>query len=335
MRFFVIMLLPLLIFAQPLSRKDVIRGTALSAGTTLLTLTEAGLVSEENLESNNLPWWIYATMATQHVPLYKYDRALAFRFSLVEGVTFAAQRASLGHKTVNDIALNYYLKTSFYSTYAIYATLRSQTGAGEYTGEWRSHSATDLALAPFKWKNLSRKEFVRPFLLIGAVSWLTTDKASPIWESSRAKIDGRSFSTNRAILINTSANMILMSATAVAEEALFRGVVYEELKQSLGLRKARIVDALLFPVIHLPQEIAAGIEGGDMLVNFVFRSVLTMLLDRSYDAGGLPLSTTLHFWNNTLSRTLRWAGESGAPDMDIESWKRSGQAVSLHFQINF
>lgn len=316
-----------LLSAQDLTRRDVLRGTALSAGITLVTLTEAGMISEADAESNDLPWWTYATIGAQHLPLYSHDKALGMQFSLIEGSSLLVQRLSLGHNTVNDLALNYYLKTSFYSTYALYKGLREQAGVGAYRGTWKSYSAVELALAPFKWENISRKEFIRPFLLIGAVSWLTTDKPDPVWNSKRADVDGRSFPTQTATAISVSSNMILMAATAVGEEALFRGVFYEELKESLGQRKARIADAILFPAIHVPQEIAAGMEGGDMLVNFVFRSALTLILDASYDAGGLPLSTTLHFWNNTLSRTLRWAGESGVDN--------SSNPAPLMLQLSF
>ena len=334
-RITVLLLVSTLLFAQDLSRRDVLGGTALSAGITLLTLTEAGMISEEDAESNDLPWWIYTTIGTQHLPLYSQNKSMGLQFSLIEGSTLMVQRLSLGHETMNDIALNYYLKTSFYSTYAIYKNLREQAGGDVYQDSWKSYTATDLALAPFKWEHLSRKEFIRPFLLIGAISWLTTDKPNPVWDTKRAEVDGRSFPTPTATAISLGSNMILMAATAVGEEALFRGVIYEELKQSIGQKKARMADALLFPAIHLPQEIAAGAETGDMVVNFVFRSVLTWILDASYDAGGLPLSTTLHFWNNTLSRTLRWGGESGVPSMNIKHWQQNQSPQMIRFSVTF
>lgn len=57
-----------------------------------------------------------------------------------------------------------------------------------------------------------------------------TDKSDPVWNSKRADVDGRSFPTPTAAAISLSSNMFLMVATAVGEEALFRGVIYEELK---------------------------------------------------------------------------------------------------------
>jgi hypothetical protein len=60
-----------------------------------------------------------------------------------------------------------------------------------------------------------------------------------------------------------------------------------------------------------------------MFAGFGIRAFSTLLFDIAYDLGGLPLSTAVHTWFNTIDFTLEWAASSGMGISD------DGGAVAL------
>ena len=48
--------------------------------------------------------------------------------------------------------------------------------------------------------------------------------------------------------------------TVIGEEVLFRGTGYEEMKVSFGVVPAKIIDAIAFSAVHIPQQVVANID---------------------------------------------------------------------------
>ncbi len=74
-------------------------------------------------------------------------------------------------------------------------------------------------------------------------------------------------------------NTIKFSATAVGEEALFRGIIYEEMIYSWGSKKSKYADMIFFPAIHAPGDIASNKDADEIIGLFIIRSISTLLFD--------------------------------------------------------
>ena len=131
-------------------------------------------------------------------------------------------------------------------------------------------------------------------------------------------------------------NTLNYITTAIGEEALYRGVIYEELKVSFGSIRAKLFDFIIFPGIHVPMDIAAGRDTDYITEQFIIRGVSTLLFDFAYDKGGLPLSVALHTWFNLISFTSRWMADGGMPDPCPEENSGTSTSVSMPpYMISF
>lgn len=116
-------------------------------------------------------------------------------------------------------------------------------------------------------------------------------------------------------------------STGIGEEALFRGVGYEEMKVSMGIVPAKIIDALGFSTCHVPQSVLSGIDPITILLGgVVYQSGLTLLLQWAYDKGGLRDSIAAHMWMDVLNALATYLFTSGIEDNNF--------ALSLNFSIN-
>jgi len=101
-------------------------------------------------------------------------------------------------------------------------------------------------------------------------------------------------------------------AISVGEEAYYRGVLYDAVQREYGRTTARVTDAILFPLVHLPTDISQGLKPETMVFNFAWRAAMTLVFDAAYDKGGLPLSIATHFWSDLVLVMSRWWFYGGA-----------------------
>ena len=294
------------------NRSDVLTFTGLSAAFSALTVTEMGFIDPADLAAFHLPWWFYATIGAEHLPLYLLDSPLAPAFTIAEAGFLGLHRSTLQSPFITEMAVNFYVTTAFYSTYEIYKDARANTISGVYPQEWQAYGLGELFAASFAWENLLHPAFYIPVgisTVANVLSSLGSELA--IWKTGRAHIDGNEFPMSVAIPLVLGRNILHFTATAIGEEALYRGVIYEELKASFDPLLAKVCDMVLFPLIHVGGDLARGLTLDSMLGMFVTRAVSTLLFDYAYDVGGLPLSTAIHTWFNTVAFSLRWAASSG------------------------
>jgi len=95
-------------------------------------------------------------------------------------------------------------------------------------------------------------------------------------------------------------------SSAIGEEAFYRGLVYERTLRAHGRPAARLLDAALFPLVHLPTDMQRGFKPPTVAFNVAWRSAMTPAFDATYDRGGLPLSVALHYWSNVLLAMSHW-----------------------------
>jgi len=291
-------------------------------------VTSIGLIDSVDIADVDVPWWLPAAIATQHLPMYQLDTRLGMRYSIAEAGFLAAHYATKSSPTVAKTAINLYLNTAWYSIYNTYNIARSRAKPGVYPDEWRSYGVKELSLAPFQLKNILRPLFLIP---VGLITWNQLNQIqesdSSIFKTKKAYIDGDEMPMGQAIAMMIGNNMLHYLATGIGEEALYRGVIYEELKVSFGSRRAKLFDFFIFPGIHVPMDIAAGRDAEYITKQFIIRGVSTLLFDYAYDKGGLPLSVALHTWFNLIGFTSRWMADGGTPDPCPE--EENGTSVSV------
>jgi len=294
------------------NRSDVLTFAGLSTAFSALTVTEMGFIDPADLAAFRLPWWFYATIGAEHLPLYLLDSPLAPAFTIAEAGFLGLHLSTLQSPFITEAAVNLYVTTAFYSTYEIYKDARANTISGLYPDEWRRYGLGELFAASFAWENLLHPAFYIPVGVSTVVNVLSSlDSEIAIWKTGRAHIDGNELPLSVAIPLVLGRNILHFTATAIGEEALYRGVIYEELKVSLDPLLAKVCDMVLFPLIHVGGDLARGLSLDSMLKMFATRAVSTLLFDYAYDVGGLPLSTAIHTWFNTVAFSLRWATSSG------------------------
>lgn len=287
-----------------------------------------GLLDSADIADFKIPWWLAATAAPQHLPMYQLDSRLGMRYSIAEAGFLAAHYATYSSPTARGTAFNLYLKTAWWSTYDMYKIARGRAKPCVYPDEWQSYGVKELSLAPFKWENISHPLFYIP---IGLILWSEVNSIKEsdcsIFKTKKAYIDGDEIPMGLAVPLMIGNNILHFLATAIGEEAMYRGVIYEELKVSYGSKRAKLYDFFLFPAIHVPFDIANGRDADYIVEQFIQRGVATLLLDYAYDKGGLPFSVALHTWFNLLNFTGHWMAEGGTPDPCPKD--NNGASISL------
>jgi len=307
------------------SRAQVLSFTGVSTAFSVLGLTGIGFIDPADLAAFRLPWWLYATMGAEHLPLYLVDSPLAPAYTIAEAGLLSLHFGTLKSPFFTEMAMNSYAMAGFYSTYEIYKETRLNSAPGIYPESWESYGLDELFTASFALENLMHPAFYIPVGISTALNVLSSlDSETAIWKTGKAYIEGNEYPLSVAIPLVLGRNILHFTITAIGEEALYRGVIYEELKVSLDPLLAKACDMIIFPLIHVGSDVARGRPLGELFMRFGIRAASTLLFDIAYDLGGLPLSTAIHTWFNTVAFSLRWAASSG-----VDASVPEGDPVSL------
>jgi membrane protease YdiL (CAAX protease family) len=220
---------------------------------------------------------------------------------------------------IRSVCLNAALKTSMWSGYEAYAAARGrQAEPGSGSPSWEHVPIRDLIAAPWDANNLSRVSAWLPLAAYAGaavgISLARDREQTAVWESGAAFWGSGKVPILLGLCGTLLEGAIYLTFTGVGEEALYRGVQYEELKLSLGPLPAKILDSTLFAGIHVPQEISAGESRSDVLLGFALRGLLSLGLEWAYDEGGLCASVAQHFWIDMISRTAGFLFGAGAAE---------------------
>ena len=218
-----------------------------------------------------------------------------------------------GNPILSDVFLNSGLKTDMWLEYKGYEKARSMAKEGIYH-DYDELSFKDAFISPFNPNILSKKSVWIP--IIGYSAFLIGFNCLGGFDNSVFKT-GESYLGKYKIPIALGAAAVFavsclnFTITGVGEEALFRGTGYEEMKVSFGLVPAKLIDAVLFPAVHIPQQVVAGDDWTSILLTTAFQSATTFLLQWVYDQGGLKDSIAVHAWIDIVSFTLSYLFTSG------------------------
>jgi membrane protease YdiL (CAAX protease family) len=275
------------------------RGAALAYG-----LTAAGLAIGATFV-NYLPapalgdvrgYYLDAAALLPSIPLALVAPSDAFEVGGITAAAIPSQLVLRHAEAVDPVAYGplsqaagiFVLHQGYYAAYATYRHLRANGAAAGWDDGWRPYSAEQLITAPFHPKNLAHPIVLLPFaveLAIGGVSV------------------GAYYGAGHKLPRQAAANLALAVPQAfdagVTEEAMVRGVLYEELSLSVGRWPARMIDSALFAGLHVPQELNLPPER--IATGLLIRAAMGLCLDLASDEGGLPESVTLHVLIDTVA----------------------------------
>ncbi len=305
-----------------LTRNDVYLYTGISTGLNLIStvLSLAPLFYGDSYISSLAVLAQYLLLSLEHIPLYFFDIPKGLIFSGIEVSSFIfilLNNTYLQSNTLNELLSQAFYKIgAMYPTYEIYKESRSRVLDPFYPEDWETYSFGELSYAAFVPDNFLKPIVWIPPLVIGGFYALIMPRENALWRTNRGYIDNIAMYPVAGMAVKTLINVVNYSMVAVGEEALYRGVIYEELKLNFGPLPAKIIDFVFFPLVHVPQELVAGVPIFNIGFNFVLRGIATILLDNAYDIGGLPLSTALHFWYDFAIATVEYLFKGGAPSGD-------------------
>jgi membrane protease YdiL (CAAX protease family) len=260
------------------------------------------------------PWVAYPLRLGAVVPLYWIDVPRALGYTAA-GLLLPAAGLPLMFLS-SDLPVAAPLSQTFLNAYshlmefAAYDAWRLQRPAEPGWG------LGTLAAAPFKGEQLRDPvvwvaSLAAPAVLTAFYLWNEPDLGRPVYETNRSFIGPWEVPVWAGGLATLGFGAVDMLGVAVGEESYYRGIVYRELQTAWGTVPARITDAILFPLIHLPGDQRAGLKPSTVAFNFAWRSVVTLLFDAAYDRGGLPRAVALHFWSDLLLVASRWLFTGG------------------------
>lgn len=246
-------------------------------------------------------------------PSYTLAGSAISTASYATGIVLSKYPELYGNPSITNVFVNTGLKTNMWLEYKGYEKARSMAKEGIYP-EYEELSFKDAFTAPFNPNILSKKSVWIP---IAAYS------AFIVGYNCLAGFDNSVFKTGESYLGNYKIPIALGVAavfavscfdytmTGIGEEVLFRGTGYEEMKVSFGVVPAKIIDAVAFSAVHIPQQVIAGIDWTSILLTTAFQSGITFLLQWIYDKGGLKDSIAVHAWIDIIPATLTYLFTTG------------------------
>ncbi|MBN1593608.1 MAG: CPBP family intramembrane metalloprotease [Candidatus Coatesbacteria bacterium] len=209
------------------------------------------------------PWIAYPLRLGAAVPMYWIDVPRAIGYTAAglllpaAGVPLMLVSSSVPVATpVSQSLLNAYAHLMEFAAYDAWRLERpGETGWGLGT----------LSVSPFEGRQLSdpvvwAASIAAPAVLTAFYLLNEPDLGRPVYQTNTSYIGSLEVPAWAGGLAALGFAAVDMLAVAIGEEAYYRGIVYKELKSAWGPAPARITDALLFPLIHLPGDLRAELK---------------------------------------------------------------------------
>jgi membrane protease YdiL (CAAX protease family) len=217
-------------------------------------------------------------------------------------------------KALSHEGLAITLDQGAYAAYAVYRDLRVAQEAPSERDGWLPRYASELVTSPFSLSNLAH-----PIVLVPAGIWLALQIFSQAVSGPLQRQAPGAIAFNLGIAAGGALD------TAIGEECLFRGFIYEETRHAIGIWPARVLNMLLFSAAHLPEY--AG-SGAGLLITLPELAVLSLLMEIAYDQGGLPESIALHFLFDATGAFVASLYSTSAPRLASLSGRPQGATLT-------
>ena len=300
-----------------------------------------------------VPWAIYPSQLLAHLPLYGLNLPKALLYTGIELALPAAGIGSMFAAGENDLLrqgaalfLGAYQNVAQFSVYEVYKEFRLRVPPEDpYARAFEPASFGQVLAGQFDIRNLRRPivwvpTLVGTALLAGYRLLEEGDTSSAVWSTGSGYVGETRVDPSLGSLYVLGRSIVAMSLVGIGEEALFRGVIYEEIKTRSTVRTARIVDMLLFPLVHVPADVYADYSAATIVFQFFWRSGMTLVFDTAYDQGGLPLSAAVHMWSDVLLLMVQWLVYGGIPESELNGGSHlpmplavPPQQITLSFSI--
>jgi len=298
------------------TESDVAAATAISALFNLASVGECFLADE-----SFFPYLFLGTVTLQGLPALAYgSEGAPLQFGLQLGFDglFIANGLASGSEALGSVLFNFAHKYSMFGTYAMYSDLRSRTGSPDY-GPGDRHSFAELLSAPFDpacYAHWSVLGYLGARMLVTGIGMAVADHSDSVWARGEAYIGNRAFPVWAGVALMLALQVPNFVMTGVGEEALFRGVYYEELSRRIGEWPAKIGDALYFTICHYPQQwdrlMAEG--AGQIAMGTALSMLDAIWLQYIYEWMGLRSAVATHAAVDILVFFCDWLLQGGVPN---------------------
>ena len=259
------------IFGQDLSRKDQWKYLAPSLAVPLAESVFPYISFALPNTQRIMPYVSNSTQILSIIPLYWLNTPRALTYSGIElalpavglGLMFSSNNNDILPYIASNILFIYNRITKF-NVYEVYKETRSRSTDMMYAQNFDHSSFWDLTKAPFSWRIISDPIVWLPAIASAtaflSVKIMNTSEYTPIWETGKTYLGQTELSPvlwGSLIAVGSSSTM---SLNATGEEALYRGVIYEELKTATSPDAAKMFDMLFFPLIHVAGDINQGAD---------------------------------------------------------------------------
>jgi len=246
----------------------------------------------------------------------------------MEAGTMATSFALYKFQDLAQPLFNIGWKTTWWTQFDGYQQARSRC---DFYPEYENLTLKNAILASYNPDVLKRKEVWIPVLAGSAViisSAVFEKKDRAVWNTGKAYFCGKEVPVALGISATALVTAASMTFTAVGEEAMFRGIGYEEFKVSFGKIPATILDSVIFSAVHIPQEIIAKKDFSTIAGNFTQRALIALILEYIYDKGGLKSSIAFHMWFNTINTVTNYL-LTGGESAEIVSENINGTDINI------
>ncbi len=200
-----------------------------------------------------------------------------------------------------DYATRLATDTALYSSYGAYRDARQKDNSG-YRTPLPRESLTDLAVAPFSFKFLSRPTTFIPLAIVAAAAFSSKNDYGIYRHQDVSRGDLYTF------------NFIANEMTAVGEEAMFRGFLNNELSNRFGDTGGLIGSSAIFGLAH---------TGQGQTANALEATAAGLYLGYLHQRNGFEAGegVALHYWVNVLA--------------GISAIRNGGSAPLASFRLSF